>query len=76
MAESVAADRVRERDVRGDPSPEERADAPGGAVEELIGHENVERTVLLLQAADGAGRQHALDAEHLEAIDVRPEVQL
>src|SRR4029453_9831301 len=70
------ADRVRERYMGGDPPPEEGADAPGSPIEELIGHENVERAVLLLQAADSAGRQQPLDAESLEAVDVRPEVQL
>src|SRR6185295_10841316 len=34
------------------------------------------RLVLVLQAADGAGRDDALDAEHLEAVDVGAEVQL
>ena len=44
-------------------------------IEELIGHQNVERLVLLLQAADGARRHDALDAEHLEAVDVGAEIQ-
>ena len=63
-------------DVRDQAAAEERADAPLGAIEELIGHHDVERLVLLLQAADGARREDALDAEHLEAEDVRAEVQL
>ena len=67
---------MRERDVRDEPAAEERADAPLRAIEELIGHDDVERLVLLLQAADRARRQDPLDAEHLEAVDVRAEVQL
>ena len=59
-----------------EPVAEERADAPLGAIEELIGNDDVERPVLLLQAADRARRQDALDAEHLEAEDVGAEVQL
>src|SRR6185312_12656897 len=45
-------------------------------VEELIGDDDVERLVFLLEAADGARRQDPLDAEHLEAVDVGAEVQL
>ena len=70
------AKRVREADVRDEPPAEERADAPLRAIEELVGHEDVERPVLLLEAADGARRQQALDAEHLEAEDVRPVIEL
>ena len=64
-----------ERDVRDEPVAEERADASLRPIEELIRHDDVERLVLLPQAADGARRQDALDAEHLEAVDVRAEVQ-
>ena len=67
---------MRERDVRDDAAAEERADAPLRAIEELIGHDDVERLVFLLQAADRARRQDPLDAEHLEAVDVGAEVQL
>src|SRR6266508_6322258 len=67
---------MRERHVCHEASSEERADASLRAVEELIGHENVERLVLVLEAADRTGRQDALDAERLEAVDVRAEVQL
>ena len=55
---------------------EERADAAPGPIEELIGHDDVERLVLLPQAADRAGREDPLDAEHLEAVDIRAEIQL
>ena len=67
---------MRERDVRDEPAAEERADPALRPIEELVGHDDVERLVLLLQAADRARRQDALDAEHLEAVDVRAEVQL
>ena len=67
---------MRERDVRDEAAAEEGADASLRPIEELIGHDDVERLVFLLQAADGARRQDALDAEHLEAVDVRAEVQL
>ena len=71
-----AADRVRERHVRHQAAAEEGADPPLRAIEELIGHDDVERRVFLLQAADRARRQDPLDAEHLEPVDVRAEVQL
>ena len=72
----VGAERMREGDVRDEAAAEEGADAPLRPIEELVGHENVERPVLLLQAADRARRQNPLDAEHLEAVDVRAKVQL
>ena len=70
------AERMREADVRDEPVAEERADAPARAIEELIGNDEIERLVVLAQAADRARRQDPLDAEHLEAVDVRAEVQL
>ena len=73
---SAAAERMREADVRDQAVAEERADAPARAIEELIGNDEVERLVVLAQAADGARRQDPLDAEQLEAVDVGAEVQL
>ena len=67
---------MREADVRDQAAAEERADAALGPIEELIGNDDVERLVLFLQAADGAGREDVLDAEHLHAEDVGAEVQL
>src|SRR6267142_5944760 len=67
---------MSERDVRHQSSTEEGADAPPGAVEELIRHHEVQRLVLLLQAADSARRENPFDAEHFEAVDVRPEIEL
>src|SRR3954471_10236339 len=65
-----------EPDVRHQATAEERADPALGPIEELVGHEDIERLVLLLEAADGARRQQALHAEYLEAEDVGPEIQL
>ena len=67
---------MREADVRDQPAAEERRDAAARAIEELIGNDEVERLVLLLQAADRARREDVLDAERLEAEDVGAEVQL
>ena len=50
----AAAERVCEAVVRRQPLPEERADAPGRAIDELIGEHQVHRRVLFLEAADGA----------------------
>src|SRR5256885_7016050 len=67
---------MRKGDVRNDAAAEKRADPALRAVEELIGDDDVERLVFLFQAADGARRENTLHAEHLEPVDVRPEVQL
>src|SRR5690606_24424006 len=69
-------ERVRKTDVRHDPVAEERADAVARAVVELIGYDQMSRLDGLTQTPDGAGRQDPFDAEHLEAVDVRPVVQL
>ena len=70
------AERMREADVRDQPVAEERGDAAARPIDELIGDHQVERLVLLLQAADGARREDVLDAQRLEAEDVGAEVQL
>src|SRR5687767_9695500 len=72
----LRANRVRERDVRGKTVAEKRADAPLGAIEKLIRHDDVEGWIFLLEAPDGACRNDALDAEHLESEDVGAEVQV
>ena len=71
-----AAERVREADVRGQPAAEEGADPPAGPIDELVGHDDVERLHLLLEAADRAGREDEVHAQHLHAEDVGAEVQL
>ena len=65
-----------ERHVRDEAAAEKRADASSRPIEELIRHDDVQRLVFVLQAADGARREDALDAEHLEAVDVRAEIEL
>ena len=67
---------MREADVRDEAAAEERADAAARAIDELIGKHEVERRVLLLQAADRAGREDPLDAQQLHAEDVGAKVQL
>ena len=58
------------------PRPKNVLMRPLRAIEELIRDQDVERLVLFLQAADRARRQNPLDAEHLEPVDVRAEIQL
>ncbi len=72
----MPAERVCECDMRHQTTPEKRADAALRAVEKLIGHHDVERSVLLLQTAHRTGRQDALDAEDLEAVDIGAEIEL
>ena len=54
---------------------EERGHAAACAVEELIGEDEVERTVFLFERTDGAEREDALNAERLHAVDIGAEVQ-
>src|SRR5476651_2480387 len=72
----LATERMGKTHVPDDPVSEERADARLRAIEELIGHEQVERFVFLFQAADSARRDNPLYAEDLEAVDVGAEVEL
>src|SRR5436190_8756150 len=67
---------MRERDVGNQSAAEKGADAPFGAIEKLIGHDDIERLELLFQAADRAGRKNPLDAEHFKTVDVGAKVQL
>src|SRR5439155_18277323 len=71
-----AADRMREPDVRDQPAAEKRADASPRPIEELIWHDDVEWLVLFFEAADSARRENPLDAEHLEPVNIRAEVEL
>ncbi len=75
-AGQLRADGIGEADVRDQAFAEERGDAAAGAVEELIGNDEIERPVLFLERADRAERDDALDAERLHAVDVGAEVQL
>ena len=76
-AAEIRADRMSEGHVHHDAlAGEEGADAPVGPIEELVGHHHVQRRVLLLEAADRAGREDPLDAQKLESEDVGAEVEL
>ncbi len=46
-----------------------------GAIDELVGHDEVGGLVLFFERADGGDREDALDAEFLEGVDVGAEVQ-
>ena len=70
----MRAQGMREGDMRHQPAAEKGADASPGAVEELVWHHDVQRLVLLLEAANGARRKNPLDSQHLEAVDVRANV--
>ena len=67
---------MREADVRHQSVAEKGGHAPAGAIDELIGDHEVERLVLVLQAADGAGRQQVFHAQDLETVDIGAEIQL
>ncbi len=75
-AGQLRADRVGEADVGHQAFAEEGGDAAAGAVEELVGDDEIERAVLFLERADGAEGDDALHAQRLHAVDVGAEVQL
>src|SRR5581483_10514260 len=68
--------RIGEAHVRDDAAAEKRARPLRGPVDELIGNDDVARRDLFLQAADGAHRNDALDAELLHGEDIRAEIDL
>ena len=54
---------------------EKSRNAMEGAVDELVGHDEVGGLVFLLKRSDGRDRKNALYAELLESIDVRAEIE-
>ncbi len=58
------------------PSPKKVEARPRGAVEELVGDDEIERPVFFLERSHRAERHDALDAQHFEAVNVGPEVEL
>ena len=64
------ADGVAEGDVADDAVAEEGGGAGEGAVDELVGDDEVGGLVLFLEAADGADGEDAGDAERLHGVDV------
>ncbi len=71
----LRADGIGEADVGDQAFAEEGGDAAAGAVEELVGDDEIERAVLFLERADGAEGEDALDAERFHAVDIGAEVQ-
>ena len=65
-----AADRLAKADVHHQAIAEEGVDAMAGSVDELIGHNKVQRMMFFLQRADGGKRQDALHAKLFEAVNV------
>ena len=71
----LATNRIAKSDVRHDAVAEKGIDPMAGAVEELVGDDEVERLVLFLQRTDRRDRNDALHAELLETVDVGAKVQ-
>ena len=71
----IAAHWMREGNVAGNAVAKKSRDAPARAVEELSGHDDVRRCVLLLQRADCRGRDDPFDAEHFQRVDIGAEGQ-
>ena len=59
-----------------DAVPEEGRDAKPSPIHELVGEHEVHRLVFQFEGADRAGRQDSSDAQLLEAVNVRPVVDL
>ena len=72
----VPAEGVREGHVGHEAVAEERRLALPGAVDELVGHDHVERLVALLERAHRGDGEDPLHAELLHGEDVGPEVEL
>ena len=58
------------------PSPKKVDDAVEGAVDELVGHDEVGGLVLFLERADGGDGENALHAELFHGVNVGAEVEL
>ena len=71
-----STDRIAQLHVGRDPVAEERARAPAGAIDDLIGRDQVARGDRLLQRTHGRDAEQMRDAELLEAVDVGPVVDL
>ena len=69
------ADRVAEGDVADDPVAEEGGDPGEGAVDELVGDDEVGGFVLFLEGADGGDGEDGRAAEGFEGVDVGAEVE-
>ena len=70
------ANRMPEGDVCNQSLAEECIDAMARAVDELLGNNEIKRTMLFLQRSDSRQRNDALHAKLLESVDVGAEVQL
>src|SRR5262249_20113992 len=62
---------IGEGDVRDDAAFKEAVGSAASAVEDLVWHDEVERRVVLAQAAHRADRDDPLDTKALERVDVR-----
>ena len=72
----LGTDRVGKADMDHQAVSEEGGRAEAGAVEVLVGDEEILGPELLFERADGAEGDDALDAQRLEAVNVGAEVQL
>ena len=70
-----SADGIGKGDMRYHAATEKSVDPMAGAVEELIGDNEIQRLMLFFQRSDRGNGNDALDAELLEAMNVGAEVQ-
>jgi len=68
------ADRIAKGNVADDALTEECCDTIEGAIDELVGDNEVGGFVLFLEGADGGDGKDALDAEGFEGVDIGAEV--
>ncbi len=76
MGGELRADGIGETDMGDQAFAEEGGDAAAGAIDELIGDDEIERAMFFLERADGAEGEDAFDAERLQAPDIGAKIQL
>src|SRR6202040_2884186 len=72
----AGTDRIGEADVADDAIAEKRIRAMPRSIDELMRKEDVGRVIVLFHRSDGARGENRVHAERLEAVDVRPEIEV
>ena len=73
-ARKFSTDRIGKTDVGHQSVAEKRVDAVAGAIEELVGNDEIQRLMLFFQRSDGGNRNDAFDSQLLEAVNVGAEI--
>ena len=71
----LRTNRIRKADVRDQTFAEERGDASPRAIKQLIGDDELERLMFLLQRSDSGQGKNPRNSEFFHAIDVGAEIE-